>query len=167
MADIASIVAGKAYGIMSKGQKVKVIAVKINKRAGTVDIKGPNGKVLTVTADKLKGLQGRPPADAAKPAAAKAPAAKPVAAPKAAPKPAPAKVAKNTPSYADLLERLKDMQNRLADVSNELADTLEALNEKEIAAPAEAPAKGKGRGKPMAEEEEDVAEEDEDEIDFD
>ncbi len=166
MVDINTVVVGKAYGIMSKGQKVKVTVTKVNKRAGTVDIKNAAGKALAgVSVDKLKGLQGRPPADA-----------KPAAAPKAAPKPAPAapKAAapakasvKNAPSYADLIERQRDAQNRLADAINELADITDALAEMEPAEAAPAPkATGKGRSKPMADEADD-ADADEEEIDFD
>lgn len=165
--DINSVVVGKLYGIMSKGQKIKVSVTKVNKRAGTVDIKNANGKVVAgVAVDKLKGLQGRPPVDAS---AKAAPVKAPVAAPKAAPAKAPAAPApkasnKKALPFADLVERIRDVQNRWADASNELAELVEQLDAMEPAAET-APAKGKGRNKPMADEDAPV-EDDGDEIEF-
>lgn len=163
--DINTVVLNRNYGIMSKGEKIKVEVVKINKRAGTVDIKNAAGKVLPgVAVGKLLGLQGRPPAGAKPAAPAPAPKATPKAAAPAAKPAAAPKASKNTPSYADLIERQRDAQNRMADAINELADITDALAVLEMAEPA---APKKGRNQPMVEEDVGEDESDEDEIEFD
>lgn len=165
--DINALVVGTSkVGVKdSKGNKHRATVTKVSKRDKmvTVSLDAIKGKSLTLHVDKLVGLQGRPAGGAAPAAPAPKAPAKPAPAAPAKPAPkapaapskpapaAPAKGAKTGPAYADVLERLKDLQAGLADITNALYDVYAELEKFDPSEAEPAPKGGKGaKAAPMA-----------------